>query len=83
MKIYDKLCELKGCSSLTGRVIEQRIQYKGTRYPEVNRKVTNTLFVDNPMLFDHCLFMLYRLWMKMRFKTNPSMRENQGIRINA
>ncbi|XP_052327987.1 death domain-associated protein 6 isoform X1 [Oncorhynchus keta] len=46
MKIYDKLCELKGCSSLTGRVIEQRIQYKGTRYPEVNRKIER--FINGP-----------------------------------
>eukprot|EP00063_Salmo_salar_P022393 XP_013997228.1 PREDICTED: death domain-associated protein 6-like [Salmo salar] len=46
MKIYDKLCELKGCSSLTGRVIEQRIQYKGTRYPEVNRKIER--FINSP-----------------------------------
>ncbi|XP_041759081.2 death domain-associated protein 6 isoform X2 [Coregonus clupeaformis] len=46
MKIYDKLCELKGCSSLTGRVIEQRIQYNGTRYPEVNRKIER--FINSP-----------------------------------
>ncbi|XP_062384941.1 death domain-associated protein 6 [Sardina pilchardus] len=39
MKIYDKLCELKSCSSLTGRVIEQRVSYKGTRYPEINKKI--------------------------------------------
>ena len=39
MKIYDKLCELKSCNSLTGRVIEQRISYKGSRHPEINKKV--------------------------------------------
>ncbi|XP_068603184.1 death domain-associated protein 6 [Brachionichthys hirsutus] len=39
MKIYETLCELKGCSTLTGRVIEQRIPYSGTRYPEINRKI--------------------------------------------
>ncbi|XP_026872067.2 death domain-associated protein 6 isoform X1 [Electrophorus electricus] len=39
MKIYDKLCELKGCSTLTGRVIEQRIPFNGTRYPEINKKI--------------------------------------------
>ncbi|XP_016117566.1 death domain-associated protein 6-like [Sinocyclocheilus grahami] len=39
MKIYDKLCELKGCNTLTGRVIEQKIPYSGTRYPEINKKV--------------------------------------------
>lgn len=40
MKIYDKLCELKSCNTLTGRVIEQRVSYKGTRYPEINKKVS-------------------------------------------
>ncbi|XP_056597728.1 death domain-associated protein 6 isoform X1 [Triplophysa dalaica] len=39
MKIYEKLCELKGCDTLTGRVIEQRIPYSGTRYPEINKKI--------------------------------------------
>uniref|UniRef100_H2ZUZ5 Death domain-associated protein 6 n=1 Tax=Latimeria chalumnae TaxID=7897 RepID=H2ZUZ5_LATCH len=39
VKIFDKLCELKNCSNLTGRVIEQRITYRGTRYPEINRKL--------------------------------------------
>lgn len=39
MKIYEKLCELKGCNTLTGRVIEQKIAYSGTRYPEINKKV--------------------------------------------
>lgn len=43
MKIYEKLCELKGCSTLTGRAIEQRISYKSTRYPEINRRVSCTL----------------------------------------
>ncbi|KAG5843031.1 hypothetical protein ANANG_G00184180 [Anguilla anguilla] len=46
MKIYDKLCELKGCSTLTGRVIEQRVPYSGTRYPEINRKVER--FINGP-----------------------------------
>ncbi|MGH0164898.1 UNVERIFIED_CONTAM: hypothetical protein FKN15_069970 [Acipenser sinensis] len=46
MKIYEKLCELKGCSSQTGRVIEQRIQYSGTRYPEINKRVER--FINNP-----------------------------------
>lgn len=40
MKIYEKLCELKDCSTLTGRVIEQRIPYTSTRFPEINRKVS-------------------------------------------
>lgn len=39
MKIYEKLCELKGCGTLTGRVIEHRITYSSTRYPEINKRV--------------------------------------------
>lgn len=39
LRIFEKLCELKDCSSLTGRVIEQRIRYQGTRYKEVNRRL--------------------------------------------
>nr|XP_033780434.1 death domain-associated protein 6 isoform X2 [Geotrypetes seraphini] len=46
MRIFDKLCELKKCCSLTGRVIEQRIPYRGTRYPEVNRRVEK--FINKP-----------------------------------
>ncbi|MEE6528060.1 hypothetical protein FKM82_029955, partial [Ascaphus truei] len=39
LRIFQKLCQLKDCPSLTGRVIEQRIPYRGTRYPEVNRRL--------------------------------------------
>ncbi|KAG7219325.1 hypothetical protein INR49_003443 [Caranx melampygus] len=46
MKIYEKLCELKGCSTMTGRVIEQRILYKGTRYPEINRRIER--YINSP-----------------------------------
>ncbi|XP_026204803.1 death domain-associated protein 6 isoform X2 [Anabas testudineus] len=46
MKIYAKLCELKGCSTLTGRVIEQRIPYSGTRYPEINKRIER--FINSP-----------------------------------
>ncbi|XP_075692596.1 death domain-associated protein 6 isoform X3 [Rhinoderma darwinii] len=52
LRIFEKLCEIKDCSSLTGRVIEQRILYRGTRYPEVNRRLekfinsTRDLFPD-------------------------------------
>ncbi|KAM9838475.1 death domain-associated protein 6 [Aulostomus maculatus] len=46
MKIYEKLCELKGCSTLTGRVIEQRIAYSSTRYPEINRRIER--FINSP-----------------------------------
>ncbi|XP_022078222.2 death domain-associated protein 6 [Acanthochromis polyacanthus] len=46
MKIYEKLCELKGCNTLTGRVIEQRITYRSTRYPEINKKIER--FINRP-----------------------------------
>ncbi|XP_020516955.1 death domain-associated protein 6 [Labrus bergylta] len=46
MKIYEKLCELKCCNTLTGRVIEQKISYKSTRYPEINRKIER--FINSP-----------------------------------
>ncbi|XP_042362183.1 death domain-associated protein 6 [Plectropomus leopardus] len=46
MKIYEKLCELKSCNTLTGRVIEQRIRYSGTRYPEINRRIER--FINSP-----------------------------------
>ncbi|XP_058610377.1 death domain-associated protein 6 isoform X2 [Onychostoma macrolepis] len=46
MKIYDKLCELKDCNTLTGRVIEQKIPYSGTRYPEINKKIER--YINSP-----------------------------------
>ncbi|XP_032775632.1 death domain-associated protein 6 isoform X2 [Strigops habroptila] len=49
MRIFQRLCELKRCSSLTGRVLEQRIPYRGTRYPEVNRRIER--FINRPEVF--------------------------------
>lgn len=46
MKIYEKLCEIKGCGTLTGRVLEQRIDYKGSRYPEINKRIEK--FINSP-----------------------------------
>lgn len=46
MKIYDKLCEIKGCGTLTGRVLEQRIDYRGSRYPEINKRIEK--FINSP-----------------------------------
>ncbi|KAM8883455.1 death domain-associated protein 6 [Synchiropus picturatus] len=46
MKIYQKLCELKGCSSGTGRVIEHKLFFKSTRYPEINKKIER--FINSP-----------------------------------
>ncbi|NXG05145.1 DAXX protein, partial [Sakesphorus luctuosus] len=49
MRIFRRLCQLKECSSLTGRVLEQRIRFRGTRYPEVNRRVER--FINRPDVF--------------------------------
>uniref|UniRef100_A0A3Q3D2E9 Death-domain associated protein n=1 Tax=Hippocampus comes TaxID=109280 RepID=A0A3Q3D2E9_HIPCM len=50
MKIYNKLCELKDCSSLTGRILERKILYSDTSYPEISRKVRR--YINSP---DVCL----------------------------
>ncbi|NXO88309.1 DAXX protein, partial [Certhia brachydactyla] len=49
MRIFRRLCQLKECSSLTGRVLEQRIHFRGTRYPEVNRSIER--FINRPDAF--------------------------------
>lgn len=49
MHIFERLCKLKDCNSLTGRVIEQRIPYRGTRYPEVNRRIER--LINHPEAF--------------------------------
>ncbi|KAM9323865.1 death domain-associated protein 6, partial [Gastrophryne carolinensis] len=53
LRIFEKLCELKDCSSLTGRVIEQRIQYKGTRYPEINRRLEKFINKERDVFPDY------------------------------
>ncbi|XP_033643665.1 uncharacterized protein LOC117303539 isoform X2 [Asterias rubens] len=39
MKVYNMYCKLNECSPSTGRVIEQKIHYEGTRFPEINKKL--------------------------------------------
>ncbi|XP_023576720.1 death domain-associated protein 6 [Octodon degus] len=51
IRLFGRLCELKECSSLTGRVIEQRIPYQGTRYPEVNRRIERLINKPGPDTF--------------------------------
>ncbi|KAM6184165.1 death domain-associated protein 6 isoform 1-T1 [Erethizon dorsatum] len=51
IRLFGRLCELKECSSLTGRVIEQRIPYRGTRYPEVNRHIERLINKPGPDTF--------------------------------
>ncbi|XP_037699253.1 death domain-associated protein 6 [Choloepus didactylus] len=51
IRLFGRLCELKDCSSLTGRVIEQRIPYRGTRYPEVNRRIERLINKPGPDTF--------------------------------
>ncbi|OWF44789.1 histone-lysine N-methyltransferase, H3 lysine-79 specific-like [Mizuhopecten yessoensis] len=49
VKVWKKLCELKGAESNTGRPVERRFFYKGTRYPEVNRKLEK--FINKHKIF--------------------------------
>lgn len=49
MRVFKLLCQLKDCDSLTGRVIEQRLPYHGTRYPEVNRRIER--LINQPEAF--------------------------------
>ncbi|XP_069800420.1 death domain-associated protein 6 isoform X2 [Dendropsophus ebraccatus] len=53
LRIFEKLCEIKDCNSLTGRVIEQRILYRGTRYPEVNRRLERFINCDRDIFPDY------------------------------
>lgn len=46
MKAYRRLCELKKCEVVTGRVMEKKISIKSSEYPAINRKIE--LFVNNP-----------------------------------
>ncbi|XP_051925976.1 death domain-associated protein 6 isoform X2 [Hippocampus zosterae] len=46
MKIYNKLCELKDCSLLTGRILERKILYSDTSYPEISRKIQR--YINSP-----------------------------------
>uniref|UniRef100_A0A8C4WYV7 Daxx histone-binding domain-containing protein n=1 Tax=Eptatretus burgeri TaxID=7764 RepID=A0A8C4WYV7_EPTBU len=39
MHIFDRLCTLKGCDNLTGRVIEKPLKFNSTRYPEINKRI--------------------------------------------
>ncbi|XP_066295791.1 death domain-associated protein 6-like [Branchiostoma lanceolatum] len=41
--IWNKLCELKGEEMVTGREVERTIKFKGTRFPEVNRRIMKFL----------------------------------------
>lgn len=74
IKIYEKLCELKGCNTLTGRVIEQRIPYSGTRYPEINKKV---FFASGSqdLFFGSCSnrFATWLFFMMYRFRSNATL----------
>ncbi|KAI8491435.1 hypothetical protein Bbelb_306350 [Branchiostoma belcheri] len=41
--IWNKICELKGEQVVTGREVERTIKFKGTRFPEVNRRIMKFL----------------------------------------
>ncbi|XP_057683122.1 death domain-associated protein 6 isoform X2 [Corythoichthys intestinalis] len=46
MMIYKKLCELKDCTPLTGRILERKIAYANTSYPEIGKKIQR--YINSP-----------------------------------
>ncbi|XP_077599263.1 death domain-associated protein 6 [Stigmatopora nigra] len=46
MMIYKKLCELKKCTPMTGRILERKILYADASYPEIGRKIQR--FINRP-----------------------------------
>ncbi|XP_037119802.1 death domain-associated protein 6 isoform X2 [Syngnathus acus] len=46
MKIYNKLCELKECSPLTGRILERKILYNDPKYPEISKRIQR--YINKP-----------------------------------
>ncbi|XP_064649622.1 uncharacterized protein LOC135501433 isoform X2 [Lineus longissimus] len=48
-KVFNKLCELKDREKMTGRVIEKRFGFEGTRYPEINKGIRK--FVNKKKVF--------------------------------
>lgn len=92
MKIYEKLCELKGCSSLTGRVIEQKIRYAGTRYPEINKRViwfksfhaveTIIAWIIIPVSYKHLLMFALPVFLPHRSSASSTVqRHTRTLRI--
>ncbi|KAK7094595.1 hypothetical protein V1264_006129 [Littorina saxatilis] len=49
IKVWNKLCQVKGRNTSSGRPIERRFKYEGTRFPEINRKIQK--FVNRPDCF--------------------------------
>ncbi|KAF2368028.1 hypothetical protein FHG87_001201 [Trinorchestia longiramus] len=40
MKLDDYYCKLAGCSRSTGRPVEKRFRYEGSRYSEINQRIS-------------------------------------------
>ncbi|PVD22521.1 hypothetical protein C0Q70_18335 [Pomacea canaliculata] len=49
VKVWKRLCEVTGRMPSTGRPVEKVFKYEGTRYPEVNRKISK--FVNRRKIF--------------------------------
>lgn len=49
VKVWEKLCELKGQDTSTGRPIEKKFRFQGTRYTEINRRIEK--FVNKKKIF--------------------------------
>ncbi|XP_064616627.1 death domain-associated protein 6-like [Liolophura sinensis] len=54
VKVWEKLCELKGRRKTTGRPVEKRLRFEGTRFPEINKKIRRLINKKNifPELHD-------------------------------
>ncbi|XP_061169688.1 inner centromere protein A-like [Saccostrea echinata] len=49
VKVWNKLCEIKESSTDTGRPVERKFRYEGTRYPDINKKIER--FVNKTKCF--------------------------------
>lgn len=49
VKVWEKLCELKSQDTSTGRPIEKKFRFNGTRYTEVNKRIEK--FINKKKIF--------------------------------
>ncbi|GAB1598570.1 death domain-associated protein 6-like [Argonauta hians] len=49
VKVWEKLCELKNQDTRTGRPVERKFHYNGTRYPEINKRIEK--FINRRKIF--------------------------------
>ncbi|XP_061477570.1 death domain-associated protein 6 isoform X2 [Rhineura floridana] len=83
MRIFERLCQLKDCNSLTGRVIEQRIPYRGTRYPEVNRRIERLINHDPEAFPDYADILKVVQKASTRHSLNLPKRQMESMAADA